>query len=106
MAVWDQQISNYRVRSDSTLRSIYPKNRHGDTIRVMLEKHAVTLRHVADGDNVASDVIFSRYKHQGRWFWRDSRQPVSCNRQHVVTELGRMLKLPAPSEFVRENLHG
>lgn len=101
----DATHGNYSIVFDTSIRRIFPKNRHGKSVPVTLVKHVIRLRHKAEKDD-SNDIILSRYKHQGKWFWRDSRDASSCNRQHIVNQVQRMLKIDNPNEFVRNHLHG
>lgn len=100
--IYDAQYGNYQFRADTDTRRIFPKGKDGKSVPVMLVKHTIAIKHHADDE----EIVFSRYRHQGRWYWRDSRDKSSTTRDHVVSELSRMLKLDKPeaSALVRQHL--
>lgn len=55
------------------------------TMRVTLPKHTLVLTNT----NGAS-IRISRYRHQGKWRFKDSRQAESCDESHVDTLLKRL----------------
>lgn len=88
----DLAIGQYKLLADSDTRRIFPKDKHGNTRPITLVKHTLRLRHDADPGG-ADDVVFSHYLHQSRWLIGDSRVKGAVLREHVVSELTRMLRI-------------
>jgi hypothetical protein len=81
-----QTFGDWTVTTDQHESFIYPVNpRTGKSIRVRLVKAFLTFTH-ANGRSLS----FSRYKHQRRWLYRDSRHKNGCTRDHVVREVARL----------------
>lgn len=93
-------IGNWTIstRDESTI--IYPYTREGKRIRVQLPKAVMQLKH----DN-GSTVEFSKYKTQGKWFYRDSRSKESVNVHRVVSEVARMLAVDPATAREVINMH-
>ena len=89
-----QTINNYAVSSANRTRRIYPQvfNRAKqklETIAVTLERFELTLQ------RAGAIVVFSRYWHQGNVYYRDSRDKGHTSFERVLSEVARMLRLPA-----------
>lgn len=81
-----QTFGDWTVTTDYYESFIYPVNpRTGKSIRVRLVKMFLNFTH-ANGRALS----FSRYKHQKRWLYRDSRHKNGCTRDHVVREVARL----------------
>ena len=80
------RVGDYVVAADSEQFRIFPKGKDGKTVPVWRVNHFLYLRHV-NGDL----VVFKRYLHMKRWYWRDSRDSKPCTESAVVTEVARML---------------
>jgi len=102
--VYDAQIGKYMVRADEDIKHIFPRDKNGKSLRITLIKYTVTLRYMGS----TTDVMFSRYKHVGRWYWRDSRMKQGTSKNHVIAEISRMLKMSRmdAKAFVETHLKG
>ena len=84
------QCGKYKVTSEFKERAIYPRNRFGKTVRVLLVNRIVHLQY-AGGERVS----FDRHLHLKRWVWGDSRMKGVVSDQHVRDEIGRMIGCPS-----------
>ena len=100
-----ERIGKYYILMDGEYKRIFPKNeRTGETIPVQVYKDYVHLKHIGGGV-----VTFARYRHQGKWFYGDSREEKSVPRDHIVKSISRMLfngDEDRASEFIYEYLEG
>lgn len=92
------QFGNWRFETVDASRCIFPKDaRTGKSMRVSLPKAICIMRSVS----VDSTVSFSKYRTQGKWFYRDSRRKEPVSRFHVVSEIARMACVgPAKAELI------
>lgn len=100
-SIYDAQMGNYMVRFDSNIRHIYPVGKNGKSMRITLIKHTIAVKHVHDTE----EILFTRYKHQSRWYFRDSRNEKSITRNHIVNELTRMLRITSPEASALVSQH-
>lgn len=82
----NQQIGEYTVSAESETFRIFPKNRHGQTVPVTRINTFISLTHRS-----GVRVVFKRYLHMKKWYWRDSRDTRPCEETDVVKEVSRML---------------
>jgi hypothetical protein len=81
-------IGNYKVSNDDEVTRIFPENKDGERIVVTLQRHYLYLTSVVTGRL----TVFRKYRHQGRWYWSDSRDNgKSCRYHEVEHEVARML---------------
>jgi hypothetical protein len=81
--------TSYAFLTEDATRRIFPKGRDGKSIPVTLDKHHLHLRY---GEGNAT-VTFTKYKYQGRFLYRDSRQEKRSSFNDIVKETQRMLKM-------------
>lgn len=93
---------NYLLIDDDATKMIYPKLPSGKSIRVEIKKHVLTLKHKQTGD----EVLFSRNRARGRWYYHDSRVKEGVSRFDVVRSIQRMLKVSMgeAGDIVRDRL--
>lgn len=84
-------VNNWTLHAEDLSKVIFPKGSDGKSIRVALPKYSLQLKHTQIDDVC---VTFTRYKTQGKWFYRDSRSKVPITRSRVVSEVARMLQIP------------
>ncbi len=80
------RIGTWHANADSETFRIFPKGRDGKSRPVTLVRNFLYLRHPS-----GTMVVFKRYLHQKKWFWRDSRDTTHCPEHHVVAEVARMV---------------
>jgi hypothetical protein len=80
--------TSYGFLTEDATRRIFPKGRDGKSIPVTLDKRHLHLQHAS-----GRVVTFTKYKHQGRWLYRDSRDKSSTTVRKITREAARMLKM-------------
>lgn len=83
-------------RIDESKKFFYESKKDGEMRQALLPKTTLVLTHTN-----GAQIRLSRFRHQGRWKWRDSRKG-SCTREHVVSVVARLggIKEDFASELV------